>query len=114
MRRLVALGVVLVAFAVPVGAAQWLHVLSGVTSTVKFEQLADNHLRLGGDVRIELGTWKIRADEVDILSDESRLVATGNVVITSEGGRIEAERVELDLESETGTFYNATFGGANP
>ena len=60
--------------------------------------------------------WQLSADQVDIFTDESRLVATGNVVFTSEGGRIEADRVEFNLETETGTFYDATLGGvsANP
>ncbi len=41
-------------------------------------------------------------------------MATGNVVVTSEDGRIEAERVEFDLESETGKVFKVTLGGASP
>ncbi len=83
---------------------------------LKFELLAENHLRLTGEVQLDATTWQIYADEIDLFPEEPRLVATGNVVFTSDGGRIEAERVEFDLDTETGTFYNATLGGvsANP
>ena len=36
------------------------------------------------------------------------MVATGNVVYTSPQTRIAAERLEFDLDTKIGTFYNAT------
>ena len=77
----------------------------------RMELVGDNQVRLTGDVEMVGGrdeTWQLHADQVDVFPDESRLVATGNVVFTSEGGRIEAERVEFDIDSETGTFFNAS------
>ena len=128
MRRLVALAAVLLAFLVTVGAAHAQTPFRLINQLVppglsnaprqalRSEQLTDNHLRLTGDVEIHRDAWELYADQVDIFTDESRLVATGNVVFTSADGRIAAERVEFDLETETGTFYNVSVKGgpANP
>ena len=81
--------------------------------SVQVEQLADNHTRLTGAVELDGGVWQFYADEVDVFTDESRLVATGNVVFTADGGRIAADRVEFDVDGETGVFYNAR-GAAVP
>ena len=84
--------------------------LPGVDASRQFrlEQLTNNHTRLTGEVEIDGGAWQFYADQIDIFTDESRLVASGNVVFTAEGGRIAADRVEFDIDSVTGTFYNAT------
>ena len=71
------------------------------------EQLSETHVRLTGEVEIDGGTWGFYADQVDLFSDDSRLVAYGNVVYTAEGSRVAAERVEFNTETLTGTFYNA-------
>ena len=74
------------------------------------ERLADNHLRLTGQVEIDGGGWQFHADEVDIFTEDSRLVATGNVVFvdTISGGRVAADHVMFDFEALTGEFYNAS------
>ena len=82
------------------------------TRALRVERVADDRVRLTGEVEIHGGVWQIYADQVDIFTDESRLVATGNVVFISSDGRIAAERVEFDTEAETGTFYNVTVNGA--
>jgi lipopolysaccharide assembly outer membrane protein LptD (OstA) len=86
------------------------------TRALRFERVADDHVRLTDQVEIHGGLWQIYADQVDIFTDESRLVATGNVVFISADGRIAAERVEFDTETETGTFFNVAVKGtqANP
>ena len=87
----------------------------GITSLANhIARVADGHFRLTGGAQI-IGrneTWQLRADQVDIFADESRLVATGNVVFTSDGGRIEAERVEFDIDAETGDFFRASLKSA--
>ena len=95
--------------AVTVGAAHAQN-LPGINDqrSFLFELLADNHTRLTGEVEINGGTWQFYAEQVDIFTDESRLVASGNVVFISEGGRVAADRVEFDIDATTGTFYNAT------
>ena len=71
------------------------------------EQLSETHVRLTGEVEIDGGTWEFHADQVDLFSDDSRLVAYGNVVYAAEGSRVAADRVEFNTETLTGTFYNA-------
>ena len=108
MMRLLLLGFLVIA--VTVGAAR-AQIVPGINDqrSFLFELLADNHTRLTGEVEINGGAWQFYADQVDIFSfsDESRLVASGNVVFTSDGGRIAADRVEFDIDTVTGTFYNA-------
>ncbi len=72
------------------------------------EQISENHLRLIGEVEIDDPSFNLYADQVDIYTDEFRLVATGNVVFASQGSRVAAERIEFDTKQLTGTFYSAT------
>ena len=91
MIRLILFGFLVVA--VTVGAAR-AQTLPGINTSRQFriERLPGNHTRLTGAVELDGGDWQFYAEQVDIFSDESRLVASGNVVFTSEGGRIAAER----------------------
>ena len=73
-----------------------------------FEVLADNHLRLTGEVELEGDGWEFYADQVDLFTDENRLDALGNVVYVAEGARLAAERAEIDTEDLTGIFYSAS------
>ena len=110
MIRLTLFGFLVIA--VTVGAAR-AQTAPGINDQRSFlvERLADNHTRLTGEVEMSGGdsdgTWQFYADQVDIFSDESRLVASGNVVFSSGGGRIAAERVEFNLDALTGTFFVA-------
>ena len=64
------------------------------------------------------GAWKLRADNVDFISGEKRLVASGNVVYISDGGCVTADSAEFELVPETGTllgsgtFHNARVSGS--
>ena len=111
MIRLIPVGFLVIAVTVGAARAQTLPGISDQRSFL-FELLADNHTRLTGEVEIDGGAWQFYADQVDILTDEStdesRLVASGNVVFTSDGGRVAADRAEFDIDAMTGTFYNAT------
>ena len=106
MIRLILFGLLVIAVTVDAAHAQN---LPGINMSLqgRIEQLADNHTRLTRDVEIDGGDWQLFADQVDIFTDESRLVASGNVVFASEGGRIAADRMEFDTDTVTGTFYNA-------
>ena len=74
-----------------------------------FDVLSDNHLRLTGEVELDGpdGAWQFYADQVDIFTDDSLLVAVGNVVYVADGARLAADRAEVNTEDLTGTFYNA-------
>ena len=110
MIRLTLFGFLVIAATVGAARAQ---TAPGINDQRSFlvERLADNHTRLTGEVEMiggdGDGTWQFYADQADIFSDESRLVASGNVVFSSGGGRIAAERVEFNLDALTGTFYVA-------
>ena len=54
------------------------------------------------------GKQKFFADQVDYDTETRLMVATGNVVYTSPQTRIAAEKLEFDLDTKVGTFYNAT------
>jgi len=66
--------------------------------------------RFLGEVEMtdDAGTQKFFADQVDYDTETRLMVATGNVVYTSPQTRIAAEKLELNLDTKIGTFYNAT------
>ena len=74
------------------------------------EQLSDTHLRLIDEVELSAddNAWQLIADQIDIHTDTSELVATGNVVFTTAEARIAAERVDFNTEDQTAVFYGAT------
>jgi len=71
------------------------------------ERLAENHWKLVGAVEIEKDDMKFYADEVEIFSDTGALIAIGNVVYTSGGNRIAADRLEFNTNTRLGTFFSA-------
>ncbi|MBM63950.1 MAG: hypothetical protein CL484_13470 [Acidobacteria bacterium] len=109
MNRLIILG--LLSFLVTTGSA-FTQGIPGIATSRQFrsERLADNQLKLTGQVEIEGDNWQFYADEVEIFTEESRLVATGNVVFvdSASGGRVAADHVEFDFQALTGEFYNAS------
>ena len=83
----------------------------GASRQFRMEQVAPNQLWLSGEVEIEgggAGTWRFHADDANIYTDESLLVATGNVVFSAENARLAADRAEFDYEAGTGMFFSAS------
>jgi LPS-assembly protein len=82
----------------------------GYTSSQnRLERVSATHYRFTGQVEIEFQRGsKFFADGADYHSDTHILTAAGNVVVTSAEGRISAERIEFNTQSQTGTFYDAT------
>lgn len=72
------------------------------------ETFGPNHIRLSGDVELKRGDISFFADEVDIFNDTHMMTATGNVVFVTPTHRIAADRVEFNLQTHLGTFYNAS------
>jgi LPS-assembly protein len=108
MNRLTLIGFLVIALTV--GAAHAQSLPDNIDSRqFTIEQIDANHLRLTGAVQLgdKGGTWEFHAEQVDFFKDESRLVATGNVVFSAEGARVAAERVEFDIDALTGVFYVA-------
>src|SRR5262249_32625303 len=71
-------------------------------------RVGENHYKFFGAVEVEIGDAKIYADEVELVSDEHRAIATGNVVLQQGPNRIAADRADFNTETRLGTFYNAT------
>ncbi len=73
-------------------------------------EIDGSRFRFIGEVEMtdNAGTQKFFADQVDYDTETRLMVATGNVVYTSPQTRIAAEKVEYDLDTKVGTFYNAT------
>ena len=94
---------------VPAPAAAQLPGLPFDSRQFTFDVLTENHLRLTGEVELDGpdGAWQFYADQVDIFTDESLLVAVGNVVYVAEGARIAADRAEFNIKDSTGVFYDA-------
>jgi LPS-assembly protein len=63
---------------------------------------------LSGAVEIAYKDLKITAERLVFHRDQMAVEAVGEVVFDQGPNRISAERVELDLELATGTFWNAT------
>lgn len=70
-------------------------------------QLADGLVVAEGYVSIRSGNVHLTADSVNFWPAEDRVVAEGNVVYRQDDQKIVATRLEADLKTKTGRFYNA-------
>lgn len=77
------------------------------------EVVQDEYSILQGDVLIEYQDIKLRADKVTYNFKTRDVVAEGNVIIDQGPSRITATRAVYNLDSKTGTFFNAT-GAMDP
>jgi LPS-assembly protein len=72
------------------------------------ERVGENHWLLSGGVEIEQRDLKVYADEMEAFTDQNRVIATGNVVMTQGKNRIAADRADFNSETRLGTFYHAS------
>ena len=86
---------------VPISCKQWERL------QMESSQVEKGHLRLRGQVELTCDQFKFFADDVDVYTEQDRLVAVGNVLFASPETRISATRVEFNLKTKTGTFYDA-------
>jgi LPS-assembly protein len=61
-----------------------------------------------GDVQIVYQDIEIRCDEADWDRATGEVVARGNVILDRGPSRFTADRAEFNIETKTGTFFNAT------
>src|SRR5690348_12506347 len=74
----------------------------------KQETVSKDQLRLIGNVELPVDDQtKMFADQIDLFFDTKKLVAVGNVVFAGTEGRITAEKIEFNVENNTGTFTEA-------
>ena len=100
------LAALLVIVAAPTAAAQQFGSCKASKQWL-LEQVEKDHIKLTGQVEIDCGDESMSADQVEIFNDTNRMIATGNVVFTSNGSRIAADRLEYNTRTRTGTFFNA-------
>jgi LPS-assembly protein len=72
------------------------------------ERLGPDHWKLIGQVEVTCTNETFFADEIELFTDQDRLIATGNVVFTSGTSRVAADRLEFNTRTKTGTFFNAS------
>jgi LPS-assembly protein len=71
------------------------------------EQAEKGFVRAEGYVDLRSGDAHLTADRVEFWNEEMRVVAEGNVVFEQGDQKIIATRLEADLRSRTGRFFNA-------
>ena len=65
----------------------------------QLEQVAGGHVRFVGEVELHALDFRLFADQVELFTDEDRLVASGNVEVVSDSGDCRAVGgVEIELE----------------
>lgn len=74
----------------------------------KIEAEKEEYSILEGDVHIEYQDIKIRADKVTYNARTKDVVAEGNVIVDQGPTRVTAGRAIYNLDTKTGTFFNAT------
>jgi LPS-assembly protein len=84
-------------------------ILPGIDASKQWriERLGPNHWKLSGDVEIQRDDVQFYADEMEVFTDTHTMTAQGNVVFSAPTHRISADRVEFNLQTKLGTFYNA-------
>jgi LPS-assembly protein len=74
----------------------------------RFEVQKDEYMILERDVRVEYQDIKVAADKVTVNLKTNDVVAEGHVVIDQGPTRVTATQAIYNLNSKTGTFFNAT------
>jgi len=107
----IALGVLFMAAGAGTVAAQG---VPGFDNAISERQIriGENHIQLAGQVELKRGDLEVYADEVQIFTDSTRVIGTGNVVVIQTGNRIAADKVDFDYKARLGTFFKA-YGFAN-
>jgi LPS-assembly protein len=75
---------------------------------LRIERIGTDHWRLTGNVEVEGENQTFYADEVEVFTQTHRILGRGNVVFTTAGHRIAADRMDFDYQTRTGVFDNAS------
>jgi LPS-assembly protein len=77
------------------------------------DEIRPNYFVLEGYVDITHQGIRLQSDRAEYDTVTKHLIATGNVVLDQEGQRISGEKLEMNMEDQTGTMYNV-FGYVPP
>ncbi|HZB24586.1 MAG TPA: putative LPS assembly protein LptD, partial [Vicinamibacterales bacterium] len=98
-------------------AAQDLHNCT-LAKGIRTERRGDTHSLTYGSpdipVQLDCKDMQFMANFVETFHDKDVVVAQGDVVFESSGTRISADRMEFNMKTRTGTFYNASGIAAAP
>ena len=82
-----------------------------VAKGISSERRGDNHTLTYGSrdipVQLDCKEMQFMANFVETFDDKNLVIAQGDVVFDAGGTRISADRMEFNLKTKTGTFYNA-------
>ncbi len=94
-----------ITFELPLGEERGGGKIAGAAD--RLETVGENEAMLEGSVEIRLRDLTFRAERVVLHRDSMTLEAEGDVVFDQGPRRIAASRVDFDLATRTGTFWNA-------
>ncbi|HSE39967.1 MAG TPA: putative LPS assembly protein LptD, partial [Acidobacteriota bacterium] len=77
------------------------------------DEIRPNYFVLEGYVDISHKGIRLQADHAEYDTVTKQLIATGNVVLDQEGQRITGDKLEMNMEDQTGSMYNV-FGYVPP
>jgi len=95
--------------AVAVSAQEQFDQISGIDNIIALRQrqIGANHRQLIENVELKLGDTTLYADEVEVFTDETRIVARGNVTLVQTTNRISADSAEFNYTTKLGVFHAA-------
>jgi LPS-assembly protein len=83
-----------------------------IAKGIRTERRGENHSLTYGSrdipVQLDCKDMQFMATFVETFHDKDLVIAQGDVVFQSGGTRISADRMEFNLKTETGTFFNAS------
>lgn len=79
-----------------------------ITLDGDLEAQKDDYAIMSGNVRVEYQDIKMRSDKLTINHRTKDVVAEGNVIIDQGPTRVTATQAIYNLDTKTGTFFNAT------
>jgi len=95
----------------PAAAQDQIQGIDSIVAKIQ-RQIGQNHRQMIENVELKLGDTMLYADEVEVFTDEDRLVARGNVALVQTTNRITADSAEFNYKTKLGTFRSA-YGIAN-
>jgi LPS-assembly protein len=83
--------------------------INGIDSIIaqRQRQIGPSHRQLIENVELKLGDTMLYADQVEVFTEETRIVARGNVALIQMTSRITADSAEFNYKTRLGVFHTA-------
>jgi len=76
-------------------------------SSASQQRISDVEMKFSGGITMQRGDTTVVADDVTFFTDRDVLVATGKVVFSQGGNKINSEGATFDVKTQFGTFVRA-------